>query len=108
MTIRGSKGRRTVSPRAEILGHLGRPTGMPLTWRATDETEDETPDGRTARRVIEFMRERHDKPFFIGGGSTSPISPGLRRAASSISTPSRTWLCPKSRLTTGSISLRPP
>ena len=61
--------------RAEILGHLGRPTGMPLTWRATDETEDETPDGRTARRVIEFMRERHEKPFFIGAGFHKPHQP---------------------------------
>lgn len=61
--------------RAEILGHLGRPTGMLLTWRATDEAEDETPDGQTTRRVIEIMSERRDKPFFIGAGYHKPHQP---------------------------------
>lgn len=67
--------------RAEILGHLGRPTGMPLTWRATDETEDETPDGRTTRRVIEIMGERRDKPFFIGAGFHKPHQPWVAPAS---------------------------
>ena len=66
--------------RAEILGHLGRPTGMPLTWRATDETEDETPDGQTTRRVIEIMRANRDKPFFIGAGFHKPHQPWVAPA----------------------------
>ena len=66
--------------RAEILGHLGRPTGMPLTWRATDETEDETPDGQTTRRVIEIMRANRDKPFFIGSGFHKPHQPWVAPA----------------------------
>ena len=61
--------------RAEILGHLNRPTGMPLSWRATDETEAETPDGQTTRRVIDLMREKRDKPFFIGAGFHKPHQP---------------------------------
>ena len=61
--------------RAEILDHLNRPTGMPLSWRATDETEAETPDGQTTRRVIDLMREKRDKPFFIGAGFHKPHQP---------------------------------
>ena len=67
--------------RAEILGHLGRPTGMPLTWRATDETEDQTPDGQTTRRVIEIMREHRDRPFFIGTGYHKPHQPWVAPAS---------------------------
>lgn len=61
--------------RAEILEHLDRPTGMPLSWRATDETEAETPDGQTTRRVIELMREQRERPFFIGAGFHKPHQP---------------------------------
>lgn len=67
--------------RAEILGHLNRPTGMPLTWRATDETEDQTPDGQTTRRVIELMREHRDGPFFIGAGFHKPHQPWVAPAS---------------------------
>lgn len=67
--------------RAEILGHLGRPTGMPLTWRATDETEGETPDGGTTRRVIELIREDGDRPFFIGAGFHKPHQPWVAPAS---------------------------
>ncbi len=61
--------------RADILGHLNRPAGMPLSWRATDETEAETPDGQTTRRVIELMQEQRDRPFFIGAGFHKPHQP---------------------------------
>ena len=61
--------------RAQILEHVGRPTGMPLTWRATDETEAETPDGRTTRRIIEILREDRDEPFFIAAGYHKPHQP---------------------------------
>ena len=61
--------------RQDILGHLGRPTGMPLTWRATDETEDETPDGQTTRRIINLMREERDRPFFLAAGFHKPHQP---------------------------------
>ena len=66
--------------RAKILRHLGRPAGMPLTWRATDETEDETPDGQTTQRVIDLMREHRDQPFFIGAGFHKPHQPWVAPA----------------------------
>lgn len=67
--------------RAEILEHVGRPTGMPLTWRATDESESETPDGRTTRRVIELMRQPRDKPFFLSAGYHKPHQPWVAPAS---------------------------
>ena len=66
--------------RAQILEHVGRETGMPLTWRATNETEEGTPDGRTTRRVIEIMRASRDKPFFIGAGYHKPHQPWVAPA----------------------------
>ena len=53
--------------RADILGYLERPTGMPLSWRATDETEAETPDGQTTRRVIELMRGEPGRAILYRG-----------------------------------------
>lgn len=67
--------------RAEILAHLGRPTGMPLTWRATDETEDDTPDGQTTRRVIELLGLDRDRPFFIAAGFHKPHQPWVAPAS---------------------------
>ena len=67
--------------RAEILAHLGRPTGMPLTWRATDQTEEQTPDGQTTRRVVELMRVNRDRPFFIGAGFHKPHQPWVAPAS---------------------------
>ncbi len=71
--------------RADVFEPTGRTGGLPLTWRATDEREDETPDGRTTRRVIEILREhvsqKPDQPFFIGAGFHKPHQP---------------WVAPKS------------
>jgi len=71
--------------RADVFEPTGRTGGLPLTWRATDEREDETPDGRTTRRIIEILRthvaEQPDQPFFIGAGFHKPHQP---------------WVAPKS------------
>ena len=71
--------------RADVFEPTGRTGGLPLTWRATDEREDETPDGRTTRRVIEILRqhvaEKPDQPFFVGAGFHKPHQP---------------WVAPKS------------
>ena len=71
--------------RAEVFEPTGRTGGLPLSWRATDEREDETPDGRTTRRVIEILREhvsqRPDEPFFIGAGFHKPHQPWVAPAS---------------------------
>ncbi|MCZ6625999.1 MAG: sulfatase-like hydrolase/transferase, partial [Deltaproteobacteria bacterium] len=61
--------------RAEVLAISGRTAGLPLTWRATDELEEETPDGRTARRIIEILRKHRDESFFIAAGLHKPHQP---------------------------------
>lgn len=61
--------------RADVFAPHGRTGGLPLTWRATDEREEDTPDGRTSRRVIEILRERGDQPFFIAAGFHKPHQP---------------------------------
>lgn len=66
--------------RADVFAPHGRTGGLPLTWRATDETEEETPDGRTTRRVIELLREHGDKPFFIAAGFHKPHQPWVAPA----------------------------
>lgn len=67
--------------RADVFAPHGRTGGLPLTWRATDELEEETPDGRTARRVIELLREHGDEPFFIAAGFHKPHQPWVAPAS---------------------------
>jgi iduronate 2-sulfatase len=67
--------------RAQILGHVGRKGGMPLTWRATDQREEETQDGLTTRRIIQLLRENRDKPFFIAAGYHKPHQPWVAPAS---------------------------
>ena len=50
--------------RAQLLRAVGRASGLPLSWRATNESPRMTPDGTTATRVINLMAQNRDKPFF--------------------------------------------
>ena len=61
--------------RAEVLAPLGRPTGLPLSWRATHESPRMTPDGTTATRIIELLADHRDEPFFIAAGFHKPHQP---------------------------------
>lgn len=67
--------------RADVFAPHGRTGGLPLTWRATDEHEQDTPDGRTTRRVIELLREHRDGPFFIAAGFHKPHQPWVAPAS---------------------------
>ena len=61
--------------RAEVLAPLGRPSGLPLSWRATHESPRMTPDGTTATRIIELLADHRDEPFFIAAGFHKPHQP---------------------------------
>jgi len=61
--------------REEVLAAIGRPSGLPLSWRATQESPRMTPDGTTATRIIQLMAENRDKPFFIAAGFHKPHQP---------------------------------
>lgn len=49
------------------------PVGIP--WVATDETDDQEPDGRIARRAVEVLEQHHNQPFFLGVGFKRPHRP---------------------------------
>ncbi|MDE0349879.1 MAG: sulfatase [Gammaproteobacteria bacterium] len=61
--------------RADLFARHGRTGGAPLAWRATSEDDGGTPDGRTARRVIELLRAHGHGPFFIAAGFHKPHLP---------------------------------
>ncbi len=43
-----------------------------LVWRATNNKDEDEPDGRTARRIAQLMEQNKDKPFFIAAGFHKP------------------------------------
>jgi len=49
--------------------------GVKLSWRATNNRDEDEPDGRTARRVVQLIEQSQDKPFFIGAGFHKPHLP---------------------------------
>ena len=46
-----------------------------LHWVPTNHTDDQEPDGATARRISQLITEHRDKPFFIGCGFHKPHLP---------------------------------
>jgi uncharacterized sulfatase len=66
--------------RAQVLAPLGRPAGLPLSWRATHESPRMTPDGTTAGRIIQLLAQNRDKPFFIAAGFHKPHQPWVGSA----------------------------
>ncbi len=67
--------------RADLLAAIGRPIGLPLSWRATTESPRMTPDGTTATRIIQLLAENRDKPFFIAAGFHKPHQPWVGPAS---------------------------
>lgn len=61
--------------RTDVLKVVGRRGNLPLSWRATNEAPEETPDGTVATRIIELLKENKDKPFFIAAGFHKPHQP---------------------------------
>jgi iduronate 2-sulfatase len=50
----------------ERAGSSARP------WTATDNRDEDEPDGRTARRVAELLAQNKGRPFFIAAGFNKP------------------------------------
>ena len=50
----------------EMAGSSARP------WTATDNRDEDEPDGRTARRVAELIAGSRGRPFFIAAGFNKP------------------------------------
>ncbi len=49
--------------------------GIKLQWVPTDRRDEEEPDGRTARRIVELMEQNQNRPFFLGCGFHKPHLP---------------------------------
>jgi len=46
-----------------------------LVWRKTDRADADEPDGATARRIVEILKQHKDGPFFIACGFHKPHLP---------------------------------
>ncbi len=49
--------------------------GVKLSWTATNRTDDQEPDGATARRIVQLIEQNKSKPFFIACGFHKPHLP---------------------------------
>jgi iduronate 2-sulfatase len=47
----------------------------PFPWEKTTHTDSEEPDGQVARRLIKFLGEKRDRPFFVTAGFHKPHVP---------------------------------
>jgi len=48
---------------------------VPFGWQATRNPDEEEPDGQVARRLVKFIAEKRDRPFFIAAGFHKPHVP---------------------------------
>ncbi len=70
-----------VYPRATPLGRKGK--GRNLTegalkwcaWKEAEGTDDDQPDGQIATEAVKFLKQSHDKPFFLALGFYKPHDP---------------------------------
>src|SRR5262245_48569354 len=46
-----------------------------LRFRATEGSDADEPDGKTARRVVQILEQKRDTPFFVGVGFARPHPP---------------------------------
>jgi uncharacterized sulfatase len=51
--------------------------GPSAIWGPSSRNDEDEPDGRAARRTVELLRERRDKPFFIAVGFLKPHDPWI-------------------------------
>jgi uncharacterized sulfatase len=49
--------------------------GLKLTWTATNNKDEDEPDGRTARQIAKLLEQHQDQPFFLAAGFHKPHLP---------------------------------
>ncbi len=54
---------------------VSREGGFKLTWEPTNRTDDQEPDGATARRIVQLIEQNKSRNFFIGCGFHKPHLP---------------------------------
>ncbi len=50
----------------------GQAGDVPFPWNATENSDEEEPDGQVALRAVKILEQRHDKPFFLAVGFHKP------------------------------------
>ncbi len=65
----------TSVPEWEKLDKDGQLGGGMVHFTATLNKDEDEPDGRTARRIVELIEQNKDKPFFIAAGFHKPHEP---------------------------------
>ena len=71
---RQGKARRGGAGKAKARAE-SKADSVPFGWQATDNQDEEEPDGITARRVARLIEEHKNKPFFIAAGFHKPHVP---------------------------------
>ena len=69
----GGDARWDVSLKAARVEKEGGP--LKLEWRATKNKDEDEPDGKTARQVVNLLEKNKGKPFFIAAGFGKPHLP---------------------------------
>ena len=50
----------------------GEANNLPFPWRATDNKDEQEPDGQIARKAVQILEQNKDRPFFLGVGFHKP------------------------------------
>jgi len=72
-TERGRDSRLADEDQQQLRARPG--AALRLSWTPTDRADAEEPDGATARRIVQLLKESKDRPFFIGCGFHKPHLP---------------------------------
>ncbi|MGH9661696.1 MAG: sulfatase-like hydrolase/transferase, partial [Bryobacteraceae bacterium] len=72
-----ARGRQAAPPRKKAERQRPEGTAAKLAWIATANADADEPDGRTARRIVELMEAKRDRPFFLGAGFHKPHLPWI-------------------------------
>ncbi len=68
--------RRPARAQARAQGGKGQGGGAAaIQWQATNNKDEDEPDGRVARRIAQLLEQNKDKPFFISAGFHKPHLP---------------------------------
>lgn len=61
--------------RRRLAGAAPAPDPLPFAWQATENRDEQEPDGVIATRVVKLLEEKREGPFFIAAGFHRPHVP---------------------------------
>lgn len=72
---RGGDDEATPAARKQARAARQNQEPLPFAWQATENKDEQEPDGKTARRIVQLLEQNKDKPFFIAAGFHKPHVP---------------------------------